>query len=230
MAHPALKASFSGVWPELLDALDENYLRELSGFLDAVYSNEGVKPPREDVFKAFRLTSFENVRVVILGKDPYPSPGDAMGLAFSVRRGVRAIPGTLERIYDELEDDADVSFVRPDGGDLTCWAKQGVLLLNEVLTRGAASSHEGRGWERLTDKAIELLGKRAEPTVFLFWGTDAWRKVRLVRSAHHLVRCAFHPSRRAGRGFIGCRHFSQTNWFLEHVGSTPIRWDCATSE
>src|SRR5262245_46452563 len=113
MADADVTASFSGVWPQLLDTLDEDYLRELSRFLDAVYNEEGVKPPREEVFNAFRLTSFEDVRVVILGKDPYPKPGDAMGLAFSVRAGIQPIPGSLERIYDELEDDADVCFVRP---------------------------------------------------------------------------------------------------------------------
>lgn len=220
-------SAFDDVWPELVRELgrDRAYLCRLSGFIDEVYGDAATEPARSDLFKAFALTSFEGVRVVILGEDPYPKKGDAMGLAFSARH---RIPGTLGRIFDELKSDPEVlGFVRPKVGDLTCWAHNGVLLLNRTLTRGT-TSHVGQIWETFTDAAIELLAKRVAPVAFLLWGKDAWRTAERIRAPQHFVRLAYHPSPRAGRRFVGCRHFSQANEFLSQAGYNPIPWDCLT--
>ncbi len=214
---------FEGVWPNLLAKLDKAYLRRLSDFIDGAYGTADTEPARPDLFNAFGLTSFEDVRVVILGEDPYPRVGDAMGLAFSTRG---RIPGTLGRIFDELMDDPKVlGFVRPKVGDLTCWARNGVLLLNRTLTRGT-TSHVGQIWETFTDAAIELLAERDVPVAFLFWGTKAWGTAEKIHAPQHLVRLAYHPSPRSGRSFVGCRHFSQANAFLSSANLKPIPWGC----
>lgn len=213
-----------GVWPELLDELEEAYLEDVCGFLRQHASD--LRPPPCDVFAAFRLTPFPSVRVVIVGEDPYPRRGVAMGLAFSARTG---IPGTLSRIFDELENDRHVTFTRPQSGDLTCWACNGVLLLNRSLTRGQ-SSHKGKVWERWTTKTIELLDNRESPVSFLLWGKKAWELGSGIRQPHHLIRLAYHPSPRGGDRFSSCRHFSQVNSFLTHAGSTPIPWDCISTQ
>jgi len=220
-------------WPGLKGEFDEDYMRMLCHFLRAEYKDWEVYPSRRDIFNALHLTPFEKVRVVIVGEDPYRNAKHAMGLAFSVPRGVRPLPRSLDNIHRELDGnpalERDPDTKRRKSGDLTWWAEQDVLLLNSVLTRGEAGSHAARGWELFTDKAIELLiehQKRIEHPkrlVFLLLGKEAKKKARLVdRSSHHIL-CADHPAAR-GDNFIGCGHFSQTNTFLKKQGLPPIQW------
>ena len=178
----------------------------------------------EDIFQALRLTPYENANVVILGQDPYHGPGQAHGLAFSVRPGIQ-IPPSLRNIYKELADDLGCTI--PDHGYLVDWAKQGVLLLNTALTvrAGQANSHRGKGWEDLTDSIIRHLNLREQPVVFLLWGANARAKVPLITNPLHLVLCAPHPSPlSAFQGFFGCKHFSRTNTFLRQCGLPEIDW------
>lgn len=185
-------------------------------------------PPPALWFRALDLTPLDQVRVVILGQDPYHGAGQAHGLAFSVLPGVR-IPPSLRNIYSELAD--DVSFIRPQHGNLEGWAQQGVLLLNNVLSveEGQAASHAGKGWEYLTDAVVALLAAQERPIVFLLWGSHAQRKAAAIRDVCdggcHLVLKAPHPSPlSAHSGFFGCRHFSKANAFLQSLGETPIDW------
>jgi uracil-DNA glycosylase len=175
-------------------------------------------------FRALDLTPLDKVRVVILGQDPYHGPGQAHGLCFSVPPGVRP-PPSLVNIYKELE--SDLGLRRANHGFLESWAEQGVLLLNSVLTveMAQAASHKDRGWERFTDAVIQLVNARAEPVVFLLWGSYAQKKAAFVDSSRHLVLKAAHPSPlSAHNGFLGCRHFSKTNAFLIAQGQPPINW------
>ena len=201
----------------------DSYQR-LRVFLKEEYRTQTIYPPMEDIFQALRLTPYENANVVILGQDPYHGPGQAHGLAFSVRPGVQA-PPSLRNIYKELADDLGCTI--PDHGYLVDWAKQGVLLLNTALTvrAGQANSHRGKGWEDLTDSIIRHLNLREQPVVFLLWGANARAKVPLITNPLHLVLCAPHPNPlSAFQGFFGCKHFSRTNTFLRQCGLPEIDW------
>lgn len=184
-----------------------------------------VYPPQADVFNAFAATQFEQVKVVILGQDPYHGPGQAHGLSFSVRPGIQPPPSLLN-IYQELSHDI-AGFALPEHGCLQSWANQGVLLLNTVLTveAGRPNSHQQLGWERFTDKVISQLNQHREGLVFLLWGSHARRKGQGIDPRRHHILTAPHPSPlSAHRGFFGCRHFSQTNQLLLAQGLTPINW------
>jgi uracil-DNA glycosylase len=185
-------------------------------------------PESRNWFRALDLTPLDQVRIVILGQDPYHGEGQAHGLCFSVMPGVR-VPPSLVNIYKELE--ADLGIPRANNGFLESWAKQGVLLLNSVLTveMGQAASHQRRGWEGFTDAIIRLVAARDEPVVFLLWGAYAQRKAHFVDEAKHLVLKAAHPSPlSAHNGFLGCRHFSKSNAFLEAHGGAPVDWRVAS--
>jgi uracil-DNA glycosylase len=205
------------------------YMAELRAFLVAErQAGKRIFPAGGEWFRALDLTPLDKVRVVILGQDPYHGPGQAHGLCFSVRPGTR-IPPSLVNIYKEME--ADLGIAPAPHGFLEHWARQGVLLLNSVLTveQGLAASHQGRGWERFTDAVIRLVNAREEPAVFLLWGSHAQKKAAFVdsidRGGPHLVLRAPHPSPlSAHSGFFGCRHFSKANAFLESRGLPPIDW------
>lgn len=184
-----------------------------------------VYPPNEDMFNAFKLTDFSDIKVVILGQDPYHGPNQAHGLAFSVKGNVR-VPPSLLNIYKELANDIE-GFVIPQHGNLTSWAEQGVLLLNTVLSveSGNAHSHAKIGWETFTDKVIEKINAHTEGTVFLLWGSHAQKKGKIINTQTHCVLSAPHPSPlSAHRGFLGCQHFSKTNDYLRSKNRSPIQW------
>lgn len=212
-------------WDEVLgEEFDKPYYQELRSFLDSEYKNRTVYPLPQYIYTALRLTPYKDVKVVILGQDPYHEPGQAHGLAFSVNKGIE-IPPSLVNIYKELHDDLGCSI--PDHGCLTSWAKQGVLLLNAVLTVQAhrANSHKGRGWEQLTDTIIRKVNEKEEPVVFILWGSNARSKKQFITSQKHLVLESVHPSPlSAYNGFFGSRPFSKTNRFLEENGIQPIDW------
>ena len=235
-------------WDErLADEWDRPYYTELRSFLIDEYRNETVYPPADDIFNALKQTPYSEVKAVILGQDPYHEPGQAQGLAFSVPGDV-AMPPSLVNILKELEDDTGKTYTGlhtsdeyADGsaiadGVLVPWTRQGVLLLNTVLTVRAhqAGSHRNRGWEKFTDKVIELLAEREQPMVFILWGANAGAKKDLILRAEtaggtlprrHLIIQAPHPSPlSAYRGFFGGRYFSRTNYFLEDNGIAPIDW------
>ena len=200
------------------------YYRELYNFVKEEYSREAVYPPSDEIFSALHLTPLGDVKVVILGQDPYHNEGQAHGLSFSVRPGME-IPPSLENIYKELRD--DLGCYIPNNGFLESWAKQGVLLLNTVLTvrAHAANSHSGKGWETFTDAIIEAVEAQDRPVVYLLWGKPAQSKIPMITNPGHLVLKAPHPSPlSAYRGFFGCRHFSQANEFLKKNGVEPINW------
>lgn len=212
-------------WDGLLaEEFKKPYYLQLRQFLKQEYSTQQIFPPMYDIFNALRYTPYENVKAVILGQDPYHEPGQAHGLAFSVKKGVMP-PPSLKNIYKELNDDLGVT--APSHGELTDWAKQGVLLLNTVLTvrRGQANSHRGKGWETFTDSVIRLLNDKSEPLVFLLWGGNAKSKLPLLTNPNHLVLTAAHPSPlSAFSGFFGCRHFSKANAYLQQKEVAPIDW------
>ena len=212
-------------WNELLkEEWQKDYYKALRAFLVQEYQTRRIHPDMHDIFNALRYTPYENVRAVIIGQDPYHGPGQAHGLCFSVKRGV-AIPPSLQNIFQEIEDDLGIP--APPHGELTAWAKSGVLLLNNVLTvrEGQANSHRGRGWETLTDRVISLVNDKQTPVVFLLWGANAREKARLVTNPRHFVLTCAHPSPlSAFNGFFGCRHFSKTNELLEAAGEAPINW------
>ena len=212
-------------WDEVLgEEFDKPYYQELRSFLDSEYKNRTVYPLPQYIYTALRLTPYKDVKVVILGQDPYHEPGQAHGLAFSVNKGIE-IPPSLVNIYKELHDDLGCAI--PNHGCLTSWAKQGVLLLNAVLTVQAhrANSHRGRGWEQLTDTIIRKVNEKEEPVVFILWGSNARSKKQFITSQKHLVLESVHPSPlSAYNGFFGSRPFSKTNRFLEENGIQPIDW------
>jgi uracil-DNA glycosylase len=201
------------------------HMQALKAFLIAEKARgKRIFPKGGEYFRALDLTPLDTVKVVILGQDPYHGEGQAHGLCFSVRPGVQP-PPSLVNIYKELA--ADLGLPRPRHGFLEHWAKQGVLLLNSVLTveSGRAAAHQGKGWERFTDAVIRLVNDRPAPAVFMLWGAYAQRKAAFVDATRHLVLKAAHPSPlSAHNGFHGCRHFSQANRFLEAQGLTPIDW------
>lgn len=220
-----LKNSYNG-WDELfLEEFNKPYFKNLKNFLLQEYATKTVYPPKSLILNAFDQTPYDKVKVVILGQDPYYNPGQAMGMSFSVNKGV-AVPKSLQNMFKEIADDIG----RPsaiEGGDLTPWARQGVLLLNTVLTvvAGQPNSHKGVGWETFTDAVINKLNSRNIPTVFLLWGRNALDKRALITNPTHLVLTAAHPSPlSAFNGFFGCRHFSKTNEFLRKNGLEEIVW------
>ncbi|MEP7184842.1 MAG: uracil-DNA glycosylase [Rhodanobacter sp.] len=207
------------------DYLQRPDMQTLAAFLRAEkQAGKHIYPPGPDIFAAFQHSPFDAVRVVIIGQDPYHGPGQAHGLCFSVRPGVR-VPPSLDNIFKELQ--RDLAIDRPDHGCLTPWADQGVLLLNSVLTveEGRAGSHQKKGWEGFTDVAIEALNREREGLVFLLWGAYAQRKGQLIDNERHCVLESVHPSPlSAHRGFMGCEHFSAANQWLESRGGAPIDW------
>ena len=211
-------------WRErLLEEIEKPYIAELKQFLAVEYQKHQVFPPENLVFNAFLQTPYDQVRVVIVGQDPYHGSGQAHGLSFSVPPGV-ALPPSLKNIYKEVESDLGCS--APKSGCLLPWARQGVLLLNATLTvrAGEPKSHYGHGWERFTDAAIDLLARKEDPIVFLLWGKSAQEKCARVKGTHHAVFEAAHPSPYSVEGFFGCRHFSKANQFLQRVDKAPIVW------
>lgn len=215
--------------PSWLEKLRDKFalpeMRALKDFLVAEKAaGKRIFPAGSEWFRALDLTPLDRVRVVILGQDPYHGPGQAHGLCFSVRPGTR-LPPSLVNIYKEMESDLGIPPARH--GFLEHWAKQGVLLLNAVLTveMGRAASHQGRGWEGFTDSVVRLVNEKEEPVVFMLWGSHAQRKAAFVDTARHLVLKCPHPSPlSAHNGFLGCRHFSKANAFLESHGLPPIDW------
>ena len=200
------------------------YYAELFNFVKNEYATRQIFPPADDIFNAFHLTPLHEVKVVILGQDPYHNDGQAHGLCFSVKPDVD-IPPSLVNIYQELHD--DLGCYIPNNGYLTKWAKQGVLMLNTVLTVRAhqANSHRGMGWEEFTDAAIRILNEQDRPIVFILWGSPAQKKAQMLNNPKHLILKAPHPSPlSASRGFFGSRPFSQTNEFLVKNGLEPIDW------
>lgn len=213
-------------WLALLaDEFKQPYMRSLRQFLlQRKQAGAAVYPPGAHIFSALDSTPPDQVRVVILGQDPYHGPGQAHGLCFSVQRGV-PVPPSLANMYKELN--ADVGCTIPTHGYLQAWAEQGVLLLNAVLTveRGQAGAHQGQGWERFTDRVVQALNEQPQPIAFMLWGAHAQRKGQGIDAQRHLILKAPHPSPlSAHRGFFGCRHFSRANqWLIEH-GRQPIDW------
>ena len=216
--HPSWKARV-GDWFERED------MRALSAFLQArKAAGARVFPPGPEIFAAFDATPFEQVRVVVLGQDPYHGAGQAHGLSFSVRPGVR-VPPSLDNIFKEIQ--RDLGIARPDHGCLLPWARRGVLLLNAVLTveEGQAGSHQGRGWEGFTDHVVDALGREREGLVFMLWGSYAQAKGKVIDPRRHRVLRSTHPSPlSAHRGFLGCGHFSAANDYLVRNGGAPLDW------
>jgi uracil-DNA glycosylase len=212
-------------WRQVLQPeFDKPYFELLTNFVRNAYRTAQCFPPAKHIFRAFDLCPFNKVRVVIIGQDPYHDVNQAHGLCFSVQDGVK-IPPSLDNIYKELNRDLGKPI--PNTGDLTKWAEQGVLLLNATLTVEAhkAGSHQGKGWEELTDAAIQALNNQRENIVFMLWGSYAQRKGQFIDRRKHLVLTAVHPSPlSAYRGFIGCGHFSQANNYLQQHGLSPIAW------
>ena len=212
-------------WDALLaEEFRKEYYLRLREFLKKEYGTYNVYPPMHDIFNALRYTSYSDVKAVILGQDPYHGAGQAHGLCFSVKKGVQP-PPSLQNIFKELNSDLGIQ--PPNHGELTAWARSGVLLLNTALTvrEGQANSHRGQGWEQLTDRVIELLNERQQPIVFILWGGNARAKAKLITNRAHLVLQCAHPSPlSAYNGFFGCRHFSKANEFLSVNGIAPIDW------
>ena len=220
------KPDIESSWYEVLkQEFEEPYFYEIKSFLIQEKRQYIVYPPSQLIFNAFNLTPFDKVKVVILGQDPYHNVGQAHGLAFSVPNGIMP-PPSLKNIFKELQ--SDIGMPIPTNGNLENWAREGVLLLNSCLTVRAnnPASHQGIGWQRFTDAAINALSEKKEHIVFLLWGNYAIAKEKLIDTRKHLVLKTVHPSPlSANRGFFGCRHFSQTNTYLSSNGISPIKWD-----
>ena len=212
-------------WDEILkDEWQKPYYLNLRGFLKSEYSSKTIYPDMNDIYNALKYTSFKDTKVVIIGQDPYHGIGQAHGLCFSVQKGV-PFPPSLRNIFKELE--SDIGKPVPTHGELTDWAKQGVLLLNAVLTvrEGQPTTHAKMGWETFTDRVISELNKKETPVVFLLWGAYAQKKAEIITNPIHKKLVSVHPSPlSASRGFFGCKHFSKTNSLLENAGLTPINW------
>lgn len=216
---------FQNDWDEILkDEWQKPYLQGLFAFLKQDYEEHTVYPPKREVFNALKYTSFSETRAVIIGQDPYHGFGQAHGLCFSVREGVK-LPPSLVNIYKELESDVGRAFTL--NGDLTYWARQGVLMLNNVLTvrEGQPQSHKDMGWEQFTDRIISELNNKQTPVVFLLWGKPAEKKAEIITNPIHKKLITVHPSPlSAYRGFFGCKHFSRANEILAQSGQQPINW------
>lgn len=213
-------------WSQQLDFIfKQDYYQQLLEFIEYESAhNKTIYPPKDQIFNAFDLSSFENTKVIILGQDPYHNEGQAHGLSFSVPEGV-SIPPSLRNIYQELLSDLDIT--PSQSGNLTHWASQGVLLLNSVLTveKNSPGSHAKSGWVDFTDTVIDILNDKKQNLVFLLWGAYAQKKAELIDQNKHLVLTAAHPSPfSAHKGFFGCKHFSQTNDYLKMHNQQPIDW------
>ena len=212
-------------WQKVLQTeFNKPYFADLVAFVKSEYATTTIYPNGKNIFAAFNLCPFDNTKVVIIGQDPYHEEGQAQGLCFSVPDNIK-IPPSLVNIYKELN--ADLGKPIPKSGDLTCWAKQGVLLLNATLTVRAhiAGSHQGKGWEKFTDSVIHILNERKEHLVFLLWGSYAIKKAEFIDKTKHLVLTSVHPSPlSATRGFFGNHHFSKTNEFLCKNNIPTIKW------
>lgn len=210
----------------LLDEFSRPYIDDLRDFIKARRrSGAVILPPYSDFFTAFNLTPFDKVKVVMLGQDPYHGPDQAHGLCFSVKPGI-PVPPSLQNMYKELQ--ADIGFKPPRHGYLESWARQGVFMMNAILSveMGRPTSHRGKGWEIFTDRVIQILNEQKENLVFLLWGSYAQKKGAFIDRKRHLVLEAPHPSPlSASRGFFGCRHFSRTNEWLKEKGLEPINWN-----
>ena len=220
-----MKEIIHNSWQTILtDEFEKEYYQKLRNFLKKEYTTQKIHPDMYHIYEALELTPYEKVKVVILGQDPYHGVNQAHGLSFSVQPGVK-IPPSLNNIYKELQSDLGISPVKH--GNLVSWAKQGVLLLNTVLTvrEGQAYSHRGKGWEILTDKFIEKLNEREKPIVFILWGKPAQEKMKMIDKSRHIILTSAHPSPlSAHRGFLGSKPFSKTNDALMALGETPIDW------
>ena len=212
-------------WNDVLTSvLETSKMLELEKFLTSEYENNVIYPVKENIFTALNLTSYKDVKVVIIGQDPYHEPNQAHGLAFSVLDGIK-LPPSLKNIYKEIESDLNIKM--SCSGNLTPWASQGVLLLNNVLTVKAheANSHKGKGWEYFTDKIVEVLNDREEMMIFVFWGNNAKSKQKLITNKNHIILTAPHPSPlSAYHGFFGCGHFSKINKILKENNKKEINW------
>ena len=212
-------------WSTLLkNEFEKPYFKQLQAFLEDEYANFDIYPEMNNIFNALNTVKYEDVKVVIIGQDPYHEPNQAHGLAFSVQDGI-TVPPSLVNIYKEIESDLGIK-CHTETGNLLRWAKQGVLLLNTSLTvrRAQANSHRGKGWETFTNEVIKLLSQREDPMVFILWGSNAQSFAPQI-AKQHLVLKAPHPSPlSAYRGFFGCKHFSKTNNFLSSHNKTPIDW------
>lgn len=221
MSDVKIEASWKAV---LADEFQQPYFQQISAFLhQEKKADKVIYPPGPLIFNAFNSTPFDKVKVVILGQDPYHNPGEAMGLSFSVPKGVR-VPPSLQNIYKELN--ADLGLPVPNHGDLSDWARHGVFLLNAMLTveHKQPSSHKDIGWQYFTDAVIKKLSEQRQHLVFMLWGNFAKKKKELIDTTRHLVLEAPHPSPLAGGGFAGCRHFSQANTYLAAHGIGPVDW------
>ena len=224
-------AAISNDWLDALkDEFKKPYYKKLFETVNQEYKTRQIFPPSSDIFNAFHLTPLHNVKVVILGQDPYHNIGQAHGLCFSVKRGVK-IPPSLVNIYKELHD--ELGCYIPDNGYLEKWARQGVLLLNASLTvrDGAANSHRNKGWEIFTNRVVELLNERETPVIFMLWGNNAKEKIKVITNAQHVILTAAHPSPlSASRGFFGCGHFRMANKILEREGRGAIDWQIENTD
>ncbi len=213
-------------WDNILkDEWEKPYYLNLREFLKKEYQTHTIYPKMQDIFNALKYTSFEDTKVVIIGQDPYHGAGQAHGLCFSVLPSVKQ-PPSLKNIFKELETDIE-GFKAPESGELTAWAKQGILMLNNVLTvrEGTPNSHKGIGWENVTDRIISELNKKTTPVVFLLWGNNAITKARIITNPIHTKLTSVHPSPlSAYGGFFGCKHFSKTNEILSAAGLDQIDW------
>lgn len=208
----------------LKDEYNKPYFKQLLGFVEKEYQEKSIYPKKNEIFNAFRHTTFENVKVVILGQDPYHGQNQAQGLSFSVHNGIPK-PPSLQNIFKEMKD--DLGYDIPTTSSLIPWADQGVLLLNSVLTveKDKAASHKGKGWETFTDKVIEILNNKQTPIVFILWGGYARAKKKLITNPKHYIVESAHPSPlSAYNGFFGSKPFSKTNDFLIKTNQTPIHW------
>ncbi len=212
-------------WDEILKGeFDKPYYKILRMFLVKEYREKEIYPDMSNIFNALKFTAYKDVKVVLIGQDPYHGPKQAHGLSFSVQDGI-PLPPSLQNIFKELNSDLGISI--PTSGNLTRWAKQGVMLLNTVLTveKSQPNSHKNKGWEFFTDHIIKLINEKEEPVVFLLWGNNAKEKRKLITNIKHLVLEASHPSPfSAYNGFMGCKHFSKTNEFLKKNKIEPINW------
>ncbi len=216
---------FKNSWNEVLkDEFTKDYYLKLRSFLKEEYSTRTIYPSMYDIYNALMLTDYNDVKVVILGQDPYHGEGEAHGLAFSVKPGID-IPPSLRNMYKELHD--SLGCYIPNNGYLEKWARQGVLLLNTALTvrKDMANSHRGKGWEQFTTEVIRKLNSRNKPVIFLLWGNNAKEKAEYIDKSFHYVLTSVHPSPlSASRGFFGCNHFKKANEILESIGQSAIDW------